>query len=171
TIINQAELIGSTTCPQETISAYASATTHIIVPTNLPDLIVSKIKVYPSYIVEEGTRVRIIAWIKNIGNRPANNIKVIFLDGDNQIDGTKTIWGLAPGQTRHSSVVWRARPVGTHTINVIVDPANTIQELREDNNIGTTIVIVKKTKGAIAGTITEKNTGNPNKRSLCFCNR
>ncbi|MEW6609759.1 MAG: CARDB domain-containing protein, partial [bacterium] len=133
---------------------------YLQIPSNLPDLIVEKIKVCPSHIIKQYQRVKIIAFIKNIGTQDANVIKVIFLDGTNQIDGTKTIGHLAPGEVKIRHIITRPKTIGTHTITVIVDPSNTIQELREDNNIATTTILVKPGQG-IMGTITDKQTGNP----------
>ncbi|MEW6680024.1 MAG: CARDB domain-containing protein, partial [bacterium] len=116
--------------------------------------------VCPSHIIKQYQRVRITAFVKNIGTAKANNIKLIFLEGSNQINGTKTIGHLAPGEIKIRQVIFKPKTIGTHTITVMVDPSNTIQELREDNNIATTTIFVKPGQG-IMGTITDKQTEKP----------
>ncbi|MEW6481861.1 MAG: PKD domain-containing protein, partial [bacterium] len=94
--------------------AYGNYATTIfnLLPQNLPDLIVEKIKVSPSHIIKQYQRVRITAFIKNIGKAEANLIKVIFLDENNQIKGTKTIGHLFPGQTQARFVITRPKTIG-----------------------------------------------------------
>jgi hypothetical protein len=99
----------------------------ITVSQNLPDLIITKTKVFPNRPIFEGEGINVIAWIENIGNAIAYDIETGFLD--EEVKGTRTIKRLTPGQTEARRMTWRIYPAGTHTIQVIADPNNRITEI------------------------------------------
>jgi lysozyme len=80
----------------------------------------------------------ISATIHNIGTADASNIVVQFFDGNPDAGGTqigtdRKISSIAQDSSGTVQVTWTAIP-GTHDIFVRVDPYNTIQEAKEDNN-------------------------------------
>ncbi|MBU1262362.1 hypothetical protein KJ640_05370, partial [bacterium] len=88
-------------------------TTFLILemPTNLPDLIITKINISPNRPIFEGDRINVVAWVKNIGDALAEDIEVRFLDGT-ETQGTRTINRLSPGQTQARQMNWRIYPPG-----------------------------------------------------------
>ncbi|MBU1345239.1 MAG: T9SS type A sorting domain-containing protein, partial [Proteobacteria bacterium] len=162
TLTNSAILTGTSICPSATITVSASCTTHIEGITNLPDLIITKIKICPNRPIFEGDRINVVAWVKNIGTALAEDIDVSFLDGT-ETQGTRRINRLKQGQTKARNMTWRIYPAGTHTIKVIADPDNTIPEIREDNNIGTQTIFVRKrpNRGILMGRVTDDRNQKP----------
>lgn len=108
-----------------------------------PDLTVTNIKVYDednneSYICGEGETIRIKAFFKNIGNENATGASAMFyydsIDEDHFI-GSKE-YDLIGKYQKYPSVKWDTHNVkpGSHTIFVIADENNQIDELDEFNN-------------------------------------
>jgi subtilase family serine protease len=104
--------------------------------TGYPDLQISSADIlFSNDAPGEGTMVDINVTVHNVGNMDATMVLVRFLDGTNQFHSNMTIGLIAKdGGTVQASVPWNATPLGVHTINILVDPANAIQERREDNN-------------------------------------
>ena len=158
----------------KTITAYQDAevygtTTFLIleIPTDLPDLIITRINISPNRPIFEGDRINVVAWIKNVGSVTVQNICVSFLDGT-ETQGTRTINRLRPGQTEAREMNWRIYPSGTHTIKVYADPDNNIPEIREDNNIATETFFVRQrpNKGLLMGIVTDDRNQNPLSNTL-----
>ncbi len=119
----------------ESFSETASLLVTVDNPVQLwPDLYIASgnITLSPTHI-EAGDVVTITADVRNIGNVNATNVEVKFLRGTSQIGGIETIGLVAPGESRSTEVQWQALE-GDHTISVEIDPANTIDELNEENN-------------------------------------
>ncbi|MEW6007277.1 MAG: CARDB domain-containing protein [bacterium] len=106
-------IIGRTTCPDGSVSAFAQAETYVF---SLPDLMVRKITISPSDTVNEGIWVWILVEVENIGSKEARNALVVFSLSDTQIGSTKTIIYIGPGQTRYAGITWKTSPSGTHTM-------------------------------------------------------
>ena len=107
------------------------------------DLFVKDVKMYNEQENEtktfgEGEIVKIKAVLKNLGNVNASNVNVTFyydyLDEKHFI-GYKYYESLDNNQ-KYPSVLWDTKDVmpGIHTIYVIVDEENVIEELSESNN-------------------------------------
>ncbi|MEK7812326.1 MAG: CARDB domain-containing protein, partial [Candidatus Desantisbacteria bacterium] len=124
--------------------ASAASTFTIISSQPLPDLVVTGVSFYPSATVEMGKGIKIGAIITNQGNTPAKGIMVKYYDGETMIGRDKIIGGgLDPGETKEKEIHWKVGlPIGTHTIQVVVDPENTITEFNENNNKGYVILVV-----------------------------
>ncbi|MDH7506511.1 MAG: phospholipase D-like domain-containing protein, partial [Candidatus Thermoplasmatota archaeon] len=108
-----------------------------------PDLIVKDVKIYneqenESYYFGEGEIIKIKAVVKNIGNENATNVNVTFyydyLDEKHLIDYKN--YDLIGNYQKYPTVTWDTKniPVGVHTIFVIVEQENNIEELIKTNN-------------------------------------
>jgi parallel beta-helix repeat protein len=74
----------------------------------------------------------ITAIIYNDADVSVSNVTVGFYDGDNQIKKTKISY-IPARESKEASIQWNASP-GPHTVKVIVDPDNEIDESNETNN-------------------------------------
>jgi hypothetical protein len=105
---------------------------------DLPDIVTYSISTIPSSPTE-GDNIEIIATIKNLGCYNANNFLVEFkLDRISLVN--KTI-SLSYGSSIELRFNWTAQ-VGTHTIEIISDPQNTIVESNEENNLKSISLVV-----------------------------
>ncbi len=101
----------------------------------LPDLLITRFIISPK-TVNAGSRVNLIAFVKNTGNQVLHNIVVRFINmNTHQKFGEKRIT-LGPGQTIQSTFTLSIKTVGKITIHAIVDPDNHINEANEKNNTG-----------------------------------
>ncbi|UCE39151.1 MAG: PQQ-binding-like beta-propeller repeat protein [Thermoplasmata archaeon] len=101
---------------------------------------------------ENGTEIIIQAIVTNLGNIDAVDVMVRVFDdlNDNGIMdlgeqiGTDEIIGLIPAYGEGTvSVTWTAQPIDYHNIYVIVDPLNSILEVKEHNNKAWTFFAVE----------------------------
>ncbi|WP_055282219.1 CARDB domain-containing protein [Thermococcus sp. EP1] len=86
--------------------------------------------------VEEWQPGNITITVKNIGDIDANDVLVVLYDGNTKLDNW-TI-GLLPGGGEISlnyEYLFDINKVGIHTLKVVVDPSNTIEEVNEANNV------------------------------------
>ncbi|MFH1006892.1 MAG: fibronectin type III domain-containing protein [Candidatus Latescibacterota bacterium] len=87
---------------------------------------------------DAGASVTIAAALDNLGMEDAADVLVRFYDGPPQNEeqiGTDLVLSSVPSQQRVPlETVW-AIPPGNHTVYVVVDPEETITEIREDNNV------------------------------------
>nr|WP_320190281.1 PKD domain-containing protein [uncultured Desulfobacter sp.] len=102
-----------------------------------PDLAISPSDIaFSNTNPNHGAPVTITATIKNIGDIDANEVKILFFDGDPEESGIsigeKTI-DLPAGETTTVSIPWQAVR-GTHTIHIIISPFNEFLEQTYDNN-------------------------------------
>ena len=111
----------------------SASTTTTVEPAPAPDLKPASLNASRSTI-RKGQKVRLTAAIQNIGTKDAQNVRVQFKEGSRQIGSVKTIAGISAGGADTASVTWKPRTRGNRTITVVVDPANSIGELNEDNN-------------------------------------
>ncbi len=123
-------------------------------PMNGTDLTINlwDITFSPPTPQENGTAVTIQAIVTNLGNIDAVNVMVRFFDDLNKngiMDlgeqiGTDKIIGLIPAYGEGiTSVTWTAQPIDYHDIYVVVDPLNSIDEIKEDNNEAWTFFAVE----------------------------
>ncbi|MFW3146069.1 MAG: CARDB domain-containing protein [Thermoplasmatota archaeon] len=106
---------------------------------NPPDL-----RVEPSSMINIGDEVAIQATIRNSGETDANNVFIRFYDGD-PIQGGKIIsWKetqpsvsinkIPAGGSKWANVTWTPMVGGYHSIYVVMDLVNAIDESDESNN-------------------------------------
>lgn len=108
-----------------------------------PDLAITTIKIYDENDTEnnefgEGDIVRIKAFLKNLGNENATNFDVMFYydyKDDEHFIGSDHYDSIGKYQ-KYPSVKWDTVdvPPGNHTIFVVVDENDKIDELDESNN-------------------------------------
>ncbi|HEX2090142.1 MAG TPA: CARDB domain-containing protein [Actinomycetota bacterium] len=111
----------------------SASTTTEVKPAPAPDLKPASLSASKSTI-RRGQKVVLTTAIQNIGTKDAQNVRVQFKEGSTQIGTIKTITSIAAGGAETASVTWTPRTRGQRTITVVVDPANAIGELNEDNN-------------------------------------
>ncbi len=98
-----------------------------------PDLFIEEICYFPDEI-REGDEVNFTVSIKNKGNASASHIEVdLYVDSRNSPIDTATIESLESGQSGEVSLYWTATG-GKHTIFIIVDCRDKIDESNEENN-------------------------------------
>ncbi|HLC40436.1 MAG TPA: CARDB domain-containing protein [Methylomirabilota bacterium] len=114
----------------------------LIVVSNLPDATPVDILVSDPTPVA-GSLVTITAAIQNNGNTTSAPVTVTFLDNGGTI-GSSTLSGL-PGfaAVTTTSVVHSFVTAGPHTIRVEVDPANSVAEQNETNNVLELTILVR----------------------------
>jgi len=126
----------------------------------LPDLSLDYLDIsFSNYNPSEGEIITISAIIHNIGDAAADNVTIRFFDGYpvNGVQiGTEQIAGLlTPGESKVVNVEWQVK-TGIHSIYVVVDPPNMIQEKREDNNISFKPIFISVTALADLMALEEK---------------
>jgi hypothetical protein len=90
-----------------------------------------------------GKSVKVKVGFQNIGNGTAKDV-VFQLKVDGEIATTKDDLGdFAAGRTYSVTYVWKAKK-GSHNFQAILDPDDTIEEIREDNNLEAKAIEVKK---------------------------
>ncbi len=95
----------------------------------------------------EGVNIKIKATINNIGEAPAYNVKVCFIDRSESlverfICDNKTI-SVIPAANQASVTANWIPTGGAHEIEVQIDPENNIPEFNETNNTASTNVTIK----------------------------
>ena len=88
----------------------------------------------------KGVPLSIIGKIKNKGTKDASNVIVRFYDGDpkqegRQIGEDQIIDKISAGSSNIVSISHIFTSDGIHSIYVVIDPLNLIEETRKDNNI------------------------------------
>ena len=78
-------------------------------------------------------QVTMTATISNMGTEPATEVHTQFYD-EKKLIGSTIPNQLDPQESIQVSIDWTASPVGKHTIDVIIDPKNNIDEYNENNN-------------------------------------
>jgi len=103
----------------------------------LPDLTVTSVSLSSSKLTG-GDPLTFTAVITNAAAGVASNVAVRFLVDGAPLGAEQSIAQLAGGASRTLTAQWSAKDQnGTHTVEVAVDPANTIPELDETNNRAT----------------------------------
>lgn len=113
--------------------------THLKLNLPMPDLVISNQDISIEGAPSVGSKIKINATIKNLFHQghkmiDATNITVRFFDDMTQIGEDILIKRINVNDTGVASVEWEPDTEGIHTIRVIVDPDNTIKEIKEDNN-------------------------------------
>jgi M6 family metalloprotease-like protein len=99
----------------------------------LPDLAVSQISTQPSTISPNIT-VTITIGIINRGTKTASNVPVQVNLDDKSLSTSQVT--VNPGATVNITLTWKA-VAGTHKLQVVIDPQNTINQLSKANNVAT----------------------------------
>ncbi|MEK9149306.1 MAG: CARDB domain-containing protein [Candidatus Desantisbacteria bacterium] len=111
---------------------------------DIPDLTISNMA-FSNDSPIEGEEILISAYIHNVGKDKASNILIKCFDGDPKeglLIGSQTISVVKASSTYLFIINWRATPAGSHTIYVIADPEDIIEEENETNNIGSATIFV-----------------------------
>jgi cardiolipin synthase A/B len=131
-------------------------TNHIILSIKLlgPDLIVKNITCYDTFdhkttIFGEGENIRIKTQIKNQGNENTTNVTINFyydIKDEAHLIGQK-FYETITKYNKYPSVDWDTKNMlpGSHSIFVVVDPENTIEETQESNNENQTTIQLNTT--------------------------
>jgi PKD repeat protein len=102
----------------------------------------------------KGDSVQINATVRNIGGSNASNVRVRFFDGlpaDNKtISSDQILENVPVNGSAVARVNWTDTSLnGTHYIYVVVDPANTIDEDNETNNVDSRSIFVNLAPTAV----------------------
>ena len=91
-------------------------------------------------IPQVGDQVRLTTDVFNAGNIKAESVDISFNVDGVEID-RKTL-DINPGATRQSTWYWTPQQSGIATLELIIDPDDSIDEIQENNNVLTKIVDV-----------------------------
>jgi serine protease AprX len=116
-------------------------------PPLLPDLSPSPLSVSTQRL-QGGDELMFSTTVANTGPAGASGVVVRFLVDGVQVGAERTVAELASGASAAvSSDPWSAKhQAGTHTVEVVVDPANAIAETDEANNTASATFEVKGNK-------------------------
>ena len=105
-------------------------------------------------IPQVGDQVRLTTEVFNAGNIKAESVDLAFV-----IDGVeedrKTV-DINPGASRQSTWYWTPSQPGTATLELKIDPDDTVDEIQENNNLLTTIVDVTAPGVKVTSNVTEQ---------------
>jgi subtilase family serine protease/predicted amidophosphoribosyltransferase len=127
--------------------------TRTITVTLRPDLSVEDID-FSDNSPFEGASFQIFAEVMNSGGTAASTFGIDFWDGEPGIGtliGSKTL-ALGINATGKVNVTWTSPTGGAHEINVVVDPANIIDEANENNNNASEVIVVYSATDLIVST-------------------
>jgi subtilase family serine protease len=106
-----------------------------------PDLQVNTLTITPAD-AKEGDSVKVRIGVQNIGNGTAKAVKVA-LNLDDQFEKEFELGDLVNGQTQSLTYSWKAK-TGSHSFQVVADPDDSIDEIKENNNMKAETIEVKK---------------------------
>ncbi|MCH1443697.1 MAG: S8 family serine peptidase [Candidatus Poseidoniaceae archaeon] len=105
-------------------------------------------------IPQVGDQVRLTTEVFNAGNIKAESVDLAFV-----IDGVeedrKTV-DINPGASRQSTWYWTPSQSGIATLELKIDPDDTVDEIQENNNLLTTIVDVTAPGVKVTSNVTEQ---------------
>jgi len=124
--------------PSNTIQEYTkannSAKITVTVTTPRADLAIAASDITVPGQVPIVSNQPIKAKVHNNGNKAASKVVVRFLDGSSKIGKDVTFDSVDQGATVEATTVWNPTTIGSHTINVNVDPDGNITEISKNNN-------------------------------------
>ncbi len=91
-------------------------------------------------IPQVGDQVRLTTDVFNAGNIKAESVELAFLVDGTELD-RKTM-DINPGASRQSTWYWTPQQSGMSTLELVIDPDDTIDEIQENNNVLSKIVDV-----------------------------
>jgi subtilase family serine protease/uncharacterized membrane protein len=87
--------------------------------------------------VSWGQPVNVQAAVKNTGSAEAGSFKVLLYDQETLM-ASVLVDGLAAGETKLLSFIWRPEKGGAHTLTLMADgPVSSVVEMQEENNTAT----------------------------------
>ena len=101
--------------------------------TLAPDLTITNITWSPHEGFSDGEAVNITTIVKNIGANTSRDFWVRFEVDDKYMARREVSGGLAAGEEKEVNATWVAES-GTHTVKIIADEYNDINESTENNN-------------------------------------
>ncbi|MEM4525551.1 MAG: cobaltochelatase subunit CobN, partial [Methanothermobacter sp.] len=138
---------------QEINETNNNQTLALTVNQPLPDLLIKNTDLAIDLIVNETYKFK--AWISNNGPVDASQVRVDFYDNGVRV-GTQNIPVIASGQTVIVEFNWTPTTVGVHTLQLIIDPENRIQEINETNNKFNRSCTVKKSGNILVFIISDE---------------
>jgi subtilase family serine protease len=113
-------------------------------PISLPNVDVAVVSVSLSNAhIKVGEDTEVQATVKNVGSDAVNAVPVAFLVGDLNFS-VQVIDSLAPGESKIVTASLIGLMGGIYTITVIADRRELIREVNEQNNQGTTTLVVER---------------------------
>jgi subtilase family serine protease len=113
----------------------------------MPDLVITNLSYTPTSPVN-GNSVSLTATVKNQGTAAgAAGIVAFAVDGAQVSATSNDTTALAVGATKTVTGTWTAAGVGSHTVTVTVDNANTTKEGNETNNTDSASLLVTPKPG------------------------
>ncbi|MDP6224161.1 MAG: S8 family serine peptidase, partial [Candidatus Poseidoniaceae archaeon] len=91
-------------------------------------------------IPQVGDQVRLTTEVFNGGNIKAESVDLAFMVDGTELD--RITLDINPGASRQSTWYWTPQQSGVTTLELLIDPDDTIEEIRENNNVLTKIVDV-----------------------------
>ncbi|HIH61607.1 MAG TPA: DUF3344 domain-containing protein [Methanobacteriales archaeon] len=91
----------------------------------------------------KGLTYNVTALLGNAGDQDASGVRVDFVDNGVRV-GSRIIPLVRSGETTTIVFNWTPGTVGSHTLQLLIDPENRIQEINETNNEFNRSCIVKK---------------------------
>ena len=91
-------------------------------------------------IPQVGDQVRLTTEVFNGGNIKAESVDLAFMVDGTELD--RITLDINPGASRQSTWYWTPQQSGLATLELLIDPDDTIEEIRENNNVLTKIVDV-----------------------------
>ncbi|MDF2193707.1 CARDB domain-containing protein [Paraflavitalea sp. CAU 1676] len=129
----------------ETAENNNTGTFHIRVVDSKQDLEVLSQYISPSSLnPASGQSITLVGTVKNTGGKASQANVLRFLVDDIQLGADVAINGLQPGKdtTVEATANYSSLITGVKVMKIVVDPANTADEEREDNNVATRTLIV-----------------------------
>ena len=111
-----------------------NALSRELAPVDRSDLVISEITCSPTEGLNDGDEVIITATVRNLGPGDTSRDFWVRFEVDERLLGRqKVVGGLKAGEEKQVSQIWLAA-IGRHTVKVIADGYNNIQEANEENN-------------------------------------
>ncbi|MBO9659109.1 MAG: hypothetical protein J7527_09825, partial [Chitinophagaceae bacterium] len=129
----------------EISEANNEGTYHIKVVDSNPDLEVLSQYISPSSLnPQPGQSVSLVGTVRNAGQKPTPGTVLRFMVDDIQLGAEVAVNTLQPGQdtTVAATTTYSSLFPGVKVMKIVVDPAQTIEEEREDNNEATRTLII-----------------------------
>ena len=105
-------------------------------------------------IPQVGDQVRLTTEVFNAGNIKAESVDLAFVvDG---IEEDRTTVDINPGASRQSTWYWTPSQSGTATLELKIDPDDTVDEIQENNNLLSIIVDVTAPGVKVTSDVTEQ---------------
>ena len=91
-------------------------------------------------IPQVGDQVRLTTQVFNAGNVKAESVDLVFMVDGVELDQVTV--DINPGASRQSTWYWTPQQSGATTLELVIDPDDTVDEIQENNNVLSTVVDV-----------------------------